>query len=481
MKNFSKKVISLIIVILLSFSLNPVPNSVVDILDIVHYNQRKGVFAFIPIEPEKEVTICARSEEIDFPYITELRPLTENKLEIPIGRAIEKIESVSEMIIETLPVLIDAAAYEAQASEEMSGLIDQCGKDPYICIPDCICQFDHYDSDSCKCSSSSPGDEYDECTNDSLCGGCPSSCKDCECFGSCPSYKSSHCGSCSPECGVGQECCCKEVEKDCYCKPVFKCEACVCKPKTYPLGSSPCPAGSRTCPGSPGCPVPSGTSTPYPECPANDLTCALTGLTCPLGIDTQLAIIQAQAEIIRNAYEKIADPFKKRFKPIVFYGGKYDYNLENLVAQYYNNGRLGSYIEIPPGLGIPNDPIETLDVASKNFCSAALPPWDELCASPIEIEVEEGLEKSRKRLVDCVLRSGITEEEALKMEYTGLMSCQDILFAETSIYSFLNFRSSHYHFYEIEDFRLARGCFGNTYCRVEEKPGPCAEDYFCCQ
>lgn len=476
MKKFSKKVISLIIVILLSFSLNLVYNSVVDILDIVHYNQRKGVFAFIPEEPEKEVTICEHSEEIDFPYITEIRPLAENKLEIPIGRAIEKIESVSEMIVNTLPVLIDAAAYEAQASEEMSGLIDQCGKEgidteenpfDFTCIPDCMCQFDHWEYSECDCYDSCP--EGKSRCDESHCGGdcdeLKTQCSPADGYEPCDISK---CGGWRPDCTA---CYCKEIERDCCCikTPIYICIACVCTCDT-------CPIGSRFCPDPPG-------AAGQPTCP--DPMCALATTTCPtcpfLSINTQLTIIQAQAEIIRNAYEKIADPFKKRFKPIVFYGGKYDYNLENLVAQYYNNGRLDSYIEIPPGLGIPNAPIETLDGASKNFCSAALPPWDELCASPIEIEVEEGLEESRKRLVDCVLRSGITEEEALKMEYTGLTSCQDILSAQMSIHSFLNFRSSHYHFYEIEDSRLTRGCFGNTYCQVEEKPGPCAEDYFCCQ
>ena len=81
-------------------------------------------------------------------------------------------------------------------------------------------------------------------------------------------------------------------------------------------------------------------------------------------------------------------------------------------------------------------------------------------------EMMEELKKSRKRLLDCFLRSP-TEEEALLKEYTGLMNCASLLSAEISIHSIL-------------DNELQKGCYGNKYCQAVGKLEPCAEDFFCC-
>ncbi len=53
--------------------------------------------------------------------------MRENTLEAPIGRAVDEIEAVSEMIIRTLPALINAADQEAQAAKRMSDLAIKCG------------------------------------------------------------------------------------------------------------------------------------------------------------------------------------------------------------------------------------------------------------------------------------------------------------------------------------------------------------------
>ncbi len=181
------------------------------------YNINKGVFA----QEKERATICEEGKEIDLPYITEKdeTPLRENTLEAPIGRAVDEIEAVSEMIVRTLPALINAADQEAQAAKRMSDLAIKCGKDPYICESDCICQFVGHED--CGCSSGSvPGKE--NCGDTSLCPG-----------GTCPSdeYRNGECGAywknpcpdehCNnPPCPGN--CYCDGGEpQSCYCKPVY--------------------------------------------------------------------------------------------------------------------------------------------------------------------------------------------------------------------------------------------------------------------
>jgi len=92
---------------------------------------------------------------------------------------------------------------------------------------------------------------------------------------------------------------------------------------------------------------------------------------------------------------------------------------------------------------------------------------DEMSDLIIEVGKTMGkLTKSRKRLLDCFLRSP-TAEEALLKEYSGLMNCEAILKAEIPIHSVL-------------EGKLQKGCYGNKYCQLIGAPEPCAEDYFCC-
>ena len=195
------KIIPLLLVsILLFFGLNFI------------YNQRKEASAqeeLIPLVCEKVENLDEFDEFLGTGVTVndkENYPLSKNILEIPIGQSVESIEDIAEQIIEDLEILIIAAQYEAEAAEIMLSLVAQCGKDPYICIPDCICQFDYYDD--CECSPSSVSGK-DKCSNTSLCGGCIDEIVHTQCtpapeHSPCDGSKCGH--SCSPDPSI------------CYCK-----------------------------------------------------------------------------------------------------------------------------------------------------------------------------------------------------------------------------------------------------------------------
>lgn len=367
-------------------------------------------------------TICITTQEIKFPYITPKTgwKLVDNTLEIPIGRAAEEIESVADMIVEKMPRLIAAALAESQAVNVLTGLVPQCGTDPYICKPHCdiISTQNH---------------------------------------------------TCSAGCGPGQDPCdecvygCSAPTPDCCCSGTISCEAHACTCNTSADGS-------------------------ITYCiPA-------TLIACPTG-SNDTSIITAQAVIITGVYNEIKEPFLRRFKPVTLYK-----------TQYSNNQSLLFYTDILPAYAsdpVFSTPVNSADSASKAFCAdPSTTPWNAIydppqelegvpssmwpsqylyCFSPIELEVNENLLKSRQRLFSCALRQGPTDIAGLGVEYSKLFQCKDLRSFEISVHSFLNLTDPTYYIFP--NSRLTNTCFGNAYCLNnlgESYPGPCAEDFYCC-
>ena len=263
-----------------------------------------------------------------------------------------------------------------------------------------------------------------------------------ECATSCPSYKSG-CGPeyCGGGCPIGQSCCCDKEEGDCL---AFNCL------------EDPCTCNGGCIPG--------------------------TNIACPAGIDT--GEISRQAGIIRGSYDRISDPFLKRFLPVTLYK-----------MQYRNNLALSSYITPHVG-GIDGAllaaRVEGADELSKEFCIDPPSPWSEYCFSPVEFytctspqcnatsDYPGYLEKARQRLVDCAIRKGPTDVSVITVEYSKLFSCRGLMAAEIPIRSFLDLNISHFNDYLLPNSRLFNGCFGNVYCREEGLPIPCSEDFYCC-
>lgn len=254
-----------------------------------------------------------------------------------------------------------------------------------------------------------------------------------ECFDSCPSSKPYECDEytyCRAHCPweVG---CCSAQDKKCCCEKKYSCKAKLC-----------------------------------------------TGSACPQEqIGNRVDQIENNAIIIRESFERIDDFFTPRFEPMYLYADQF---------WEYEPKKLSYYIEIPGWL--EEDPMVNDDQFSKDvcdeFCYVYPSKYCELCSTPVEIEIEEKLEKSRERLWECVVR--ISEEEAEERgEIEGKF---------------------------LEDCKVAmpiaiEECYGNIYCEACEKvpeacqeerlgdppkegllkpplgspsSSPCAENFFCC-
>lgn len=126
------------------------------------YNKNKGALG-AEENPAEKPMVCQDEIKISLPVGIEWK-ISENKLEIPIGEAVDKTEYVANEIIVELQNIIDASQKQDGPARKMVSLVNHCNAEK--CVRDeCIaekcatdCKKDTYDCNPypCKCIEFDP-------------------------------------------------------------------------------------------------------------------------------------------------------------------------------------------------------------------------------------------------------------------------------------------------------------------------------------
>lgn len=121
-----------------------------------------------PPEEELATFLCEDVKQIKTLGLTQRKNLTENILEIPIGKSVDFTEYMADILIEQSLIMANAASAEAKLALEVVSTVDQCGQG--ICNP--VCGFEEEDCNGeWKCDSCSPKKQCSPCCG--ICGQVP--------------------------------------------------------------------------------------------------------------------------------------------------------------------------------------------------------------------------------------------------------------------------------------------------------------------